>query len=77
MARAIKNGRPASTRRRTAAARQAEAEQQKLFEPWDFIHPGALKREGEAILAGIATEATAEEDMEEVKSAGAGCCAVS
>ena len=54
-----------------------KAKQQKLFEPWDFIHPGALKREGEAILAGIATEATAEEDMEEVKSAGAGCCAVS
>ena len=54
-----------------------KAKQQKLFEAWDFIHPGALKREGEAILAGIATEATAEEDMEEVKSAGAGCCAVS
>ena len=31
----------------------------------------------EALVAGIATEATAEEDMEEVKSAGAGCCAVS
>ena len=27
-----------------------KAKQQKLFEAWDFIHPGALKREGEATI---------------------------
>ena len=42
---------------------------------WDFVHPAALKLEGDAILAGLATDPEDVEAMEEAARRRARLCA--
>ena len=49
--------------------------QKAMFDEWDFVHPAALKLEGDAILAGLATDPEDVEAMEEAARRRARLCA--
>ena len=56
-------------------ARFARTDETWNLDEWDFVHPAALKLEGDAILAGLATDPEDVEAMEEAARRRARLCA--